>query len=255
MLPAGDHRLHARPALDPERAGPLRAVELVRRQRQQVHAQGARVHGNLARRLYRVGVQQRAAGVRDGCQFGDRLDRADLVVRVHHRHERGVVGERLAEAIGRHDSALVHSQQLMLDPARDEMPASGRLERIGRATKREVVRLGAPAREHDLRRVAVQQRRHRRSCVVHHRLCLLAEVMHARRVAENVAGGARHRVDHFLREGCRRVVVKVDTHSESFIVSLPLTLGNKRTRQAFARPIYSRELRLSTAPADILAPW
>ena len=59
-----------------------------------------------------------------------------------------------------------------------------------------------------------------------------------------------------LREGGRRVVVKVDTHSESFIVALPLTLGNKRTRQAFARPIYSRGPSVQVRPpADILAPW
>ena len=55
----------ARAALDPQRAGALRAVELVRRERQQVDAERAHVHRNLADRLHGVGVKQRAARVRD----------------------------------------------------------------------------------------------------------------------------------------------------------------------------------------------
>ena len=41
VLAAGEDRRHARAALDPQRAGPFRAVELVRRERQQIDAERA----------------------------------------------------------------------------------------------------------------------------------------------------------------------------------------------------------------------
>ena len=125
-------------------------------------------------------------------ELGDRLDRADLVVRVHDRDEGGVVGDELAQPIGRHDAGLIDREErrapaaarqrlqrvqhgLVFDRARDEMTAAGRLERVGGAADREVVRLGAAAREHDLRRIAVDERRHGRSRLVERRFGLLPE--------------------------------------------------------------------------------
>ena len=93
VLAAGEDRLHPRAALDPERARALRPVELVRRERQQIDAERAHVDRNLADRLHGVGVHQRAALVRDRRELRDRLNRADLVVRVHDRDERRVVGD------------------------------------------------------------------------------------------------------------------------------------------------------------------
>ena len=80
----------------------------------------------------------------------DRLNRADLVVGVHHRDERRVVGERLASALGGDDAAGIDRQQRDVQPrrasalsvlstascsmrARDQMPAARRLERFGGA--------------------------------------------------------------------------------------------------------------------------
>ena len=97
LPPAGDRRDQAHAALDPQRAGALGPVELVTRDRQQVDAERAHVDRNLAGALHRVGVKQRAALVRDRGELRDRLDGADLVVGVHHRDERGVVGDRLAQ--------------------------------------------------------------------------------------------------------------------------------------------------------------
>ena len=48
VLSAGQDRLQTGPALDPENARALRTVELVCRKRQQVHAQCADVHRDLA---------------------------------------------------------------------------------------------------------------------------------------------------------------------------------------------------------------
>ena len=99
VLPAGEDRPHPRAAPDPERAGAFRAVELVRRQRQQIDAERLDVDRDLAHRLHGVGVHERAVLVCDRGQFRDRLDGADLVVRVHHRDQRRVLGHRLAQAI------------------------------------------------------------------------------------------------------------------------------------------------------------
>ena len=96
--------------------------------------------------------------------------------------------------------------------AGDEVAAAGRLERLGGAADGEVVRLGAAAREHDFRGIAVDERGDRRSGVVQDRFGLLAEMMHARGIAELIAGGADDRLDDLGRERGRRVVVKVDTH-------------------------------------------
>ena len=51
--------------------------------------------GMLAGRLHGIGVEQGAVLVGDAGQLGDRLDRADLVVRVHHGDE-GRLGPRQA---------------------------------------------------------------------------------------------------------------------------------------------------------------
>src|SRR5207245_782819 len=42
----------------------------------------------------------------------------------------------------------------------------------------------------------------------------------------------RDGLDDFEGQRSRGVVVKIDTHRESFIVAFPLTLGSERTRQA-----------------------
>ena len=93
---------------------------------------------------------------------------------MHHRHERRVVGDELAQPIGRDDARLIDRQQrrapaaarerlqrveyrLVFDRAADEVLASGRLERLGGAANREVVRLGAAAGQDDLRRIGVNQ--------------------------------------------------------------------------------------------------
>ena len=116
--------------------------------------------GIFADRLHRVGVQQRAVLVRDGGELGDRLNRADLVVRVHHRHERGVgrrspsrsrSGETMPVCVDRQQrrppaaarrapcSVFSTASCSMLLATRCRRPVG--FERLGRAADREVVRL------------------------------------------------------------------------------------------------------------------
>ncbi len=108
----------------------------------------------------------------------------------------------------------------MLDRARDEVaPASG-LESLRGAANREVVRLGSPAREHNLGGVAPHQRRDRRSRLVERRFGLLAEVVHTRGVPIQIPHGGRHRVDDRRGQWRRRVVVEIDTHRERYMLPL-----------------------------------
>ena len=60
---AGEDGREPHAAADPERADALGAVELVGRQRQQIHAERAHVHRHLADGLHGVGVEEGAAGV------------------------------------------------------------------------------------------------------------------------------------------------------------------------------------------------
>ena len=148
----------------------------MRGERQQVDAERAHVHRNLADRLHGVGVHQRSALVGDRRDRRDRLNRSDLVVRVHHRHDGGLVGDHVPEPLGRRDAGLIHRRErhrpstlrerfqrvehgFVLDRARDEVAPSvrRRLDDVRRAAQCEVVRLGAAAREHDFRRIAIDQ--------------------------------------------------------------------------------------------------
>ena len=80
-------------------------------------------------------------------QLGNGLHGADLVVRMHHGHERGVVPEGCPQGIRRDDALVTHGQKgslaaslgqclegvedgLVLDCARNEVPTGRPLERL-----------------------------------------------------------------------------------------------------------------------------
>ena len=133
------------------------------------------------------------------------LNRADLVVGVHHRDERGVGVDRLAQPVGRDDAGVIDREQrrapaaageraqrvehrLVFDRAGDEVTARRSCSSASAAPR--MARLsdfGAAAGEHDLRRVrrSGAPRRPiapRRAST----LRLLAEVVDARRVAKHL---------------------------------------------------------------------
>jgi len=72
-------------------------VQLVDRERPEVHAELLDVDRDLAGGLDRVGVEEGAAGVREGGELLQRLDRPDLVVRELDRDDEDRVLERLVE--------------------------------------------------------------------------------------------------------------------------------------------------------------
>ena len=110
-------------------------------------------------------MHERAVIVRDRRELGNRLDRADFVVRVHDRDDGRVVGDELPKPSRRCDAGLIDRNErrppaasceglqgvqhrLVLDRARDEVTAAGRLERFSCAPNGHVVGLGAAAGEH-----------------------------------------------------------------------------------------------------------
>src|SRR5262249_28415440 len=97
LLPAAiDLRLAARPrpAPDVERANTFRPVDLMAGYRHEVDAHGIDVERELAEGLRCVGVEEDAPRAAERTDLGKRLDHADLVMRRHHRDQRGLVLDR-----------------------------------------------------------------------------------------------------------------------------------------------------------------
>ena len=79
--------------------------------------------------------------------------------------------------------------------------------------------------------------------------------MNTRCIAEKITGGRADSFDHLGGERRRSVVVKIDTHGELFIVTFPLSIGKKRTRQAYrAGPILAAPHERSSAGRHPNAP-
>ena len=89
------------PTADIQRANPLGTVDLVGGEAQQVDSQAIDVHGDLAHRLGRVGVQEHASLLADPADLFQRLERADLVVGQHHGDQQRIVANGGGESSGR----------------------------------------------------------------------------------------------------------------------------------------------------------
>ena len=79
-----------------------------------VDAERPRVHRDLSDRLHGVRVEYRAAGLRERCEFVDRLDGADLVVHPHHGADGGVVAHVFVRGLHRHGSGFIDGEQALL---------------------------------------------------------------------------------------------------------------------------------------------
>ena len=164
------------PVLDVERADALGAFELVAADRDEVDAELAEPEIDIRGGLDRVDVEQdplsRPNLIGD---LGDRLERADLVVREHDRDKDRAVRQRRVELVRIDTPVSIHWQlddlesellevakgmadRVMLDRRGDDPVAPG-LARPGRALQGEVVRLRAARREHDLARFDAEARR------------------------------------------------------------------------------------------------
>ncbi len=211
-----------------ERPDALGAVHLVTRDREQVDGVAFHVHIELAERLRCVAMEEHAARATRLADRRHRLDRADLVVGVHHAHQHGPVGERslhvagieAAVAIdGKHgdpEAFLLECPQriedrLVLGGLGDDVIAAP-AQRPRRADQRQVVALGGAAGEDDgLRFARADQLGDSPAGALHRLLGLPAEGVGTRgRIAVDLDEGAGDRGDHPWVDGCRGVVIEVD---------------------------------------------
>ena len=171
LLPAAfGERLDRDAAAHDERAGAFRPAELVRRDRHQLRRLRRAVDGEPGHRLHRIGVQDRLRSplAQELADRVERLDRADLVVHEHDRHDDRAVVERVGErgeiddavAAGRDPSnaeALAlqtvtrREDRLVLEGDRDHtVTATGRSGGSCRALDGQVVGLASTGGEDDL---------------------------------------------------------------------------------------------------------
>ena len=94
-----------------QKADAARAVELVRRAREQVDVHRLHVHGNVADGLHRVRVERDAPLAAERADGLNGLDGADLVVGEHDGHERRVVPDGRGHVLDADDAVFVHIQQ------------------------------------------------------------------------------------------------------------------------------------------------
>ena len=104
----------------------------------------------------------------------------------------------------------------------DQVPASGRLQGLGRAPDGGVVAFGAAAGEDNLRRVCADKICNPAAGLVEDGFRLLAEVVDAGRVAPVVAGHTRDEVGNGRSRGGRGVVVEVDAHDPTLDRSIAI---------------------------------
>jgi hypothetical protein len=179
LAPAVQDRYGAVLTAQEQRPDAVRAADLVARDGHRGEARGAEVDGDLTEGLDGVGVQRDVELPCHVCQFTDRHDRADLVVRPHHGREGDVFGaarDGLAEGLGVNAAVPVHGEVLdrgalvlaepvdrvedgvVLHGARED-PGAGRVGVAAgpvQALHREVVGLGAAGGEDHLARAGTQ---------------------------------------------------------------------------------------------------
>ena len=92
---------------DVQRADALGSVNLVRAHRIEIAAARADVHRNLARRLHAVRMHRYARRARDGRDFFDGLDHAQLVIDVHDADQRRIRPDGAAHGLRIDQAAMV----------------------------------------------------------------------------------------------------------------------------------------------------
>src|SRR2546430_8165224 len=211
LMPAAvDLRLdaHARLPAHVQRADALRAVDLVRGHRQEIHFQFLQVDRDLAHGLYRVAVEDDAFRAADLADLGDRLDHADLVVHHHHRNENGVGAQRRLELLQVEQPVLLRVEVGRLEPLalefahrvehrlvlglhRGDVLALAPVE-IRRALDREVVAFGRARGPDDLFGIGIEERRDVPARLFHRLLRLPAEGVRAARDRKSTRLNSSH---------------------------------------------------------------
>ena len=215
-----------------QKADALRAMELVGRKGKHVDVLLADVDGQMTGSLHRIGVEQDAALAADGADLGNRLDRADLVVCIHDRHEAGILADGVRDLLGRDEAVFMNIEQrdlkaLLLQPlqaVQDGMMLKGggddvlfslaRAER-GRRQQGLIVRLAAAGRERDLPGVAAKVLCHRLTRSLQGLRSLLPQRIQARGVAIALAQEGQHGIHGGLTHPRGGSIVSINVHVDS----------------------------------------
>jgi hypothetical protein len=193
----------------------LRRINLVTANGVNIRVNGAQVDGNLARRLHAVRMKRDSGLLRDAADLLDRLNRAELVVDVHHRNQLRVSSNRLPDGLGINNAAAIYRNSRdceligraenrgMFDGRRDNMAASGDSE------DREVIGFRSAAGEYDFVVEAVKQRGDLAARLVELGAGGLPVMMDTGGVAENLGHHRQHGFQDFRGHGRRRVVIEI----------------------------------------------
>src|SRR5579863_10473597 len=174
-----DQGLDGNPAANIERADFLRGVDLMAGDGKQIDTELIYIRRNLPDGLRRVRMQKDAMRVGDCCDFGDRLNGADLVVGVHDADQKRVASDRLADVVGVNQTAAVYGDigyrraQPLKEPAwlEDRGMLDLRCDDVRRTIaapeeetlEGKIVRLAPAAGKNDLRRGAAKERSDQRT--------------------------------------------------------------------------------------------
>ena len=213
---------------------------------------GLHVDRNVADRLHRVGVEPDAPFAAELADLGDRQDGADLVIRVHDRHERRVGADGVRDLLRRDEAPLVHRQvgdleallfecragvqhRMVLEHRRDDVFFALGGELVRRTLDRPVIALRAAAGEVDLVRLGAERGGGLFARILDGEARAAPELVDARRVAVALGEPGHHRLEHLGGNLCCRGVVRVykPFHSLTTILS-----GNVRVVFDYASIVY-----------------
>jgi hypothetical protein len=200
--------------------------------------------------LHRIRVKNDAPVTANRSDFIHRLNRADLVVGSHHRNE-DCIGPNCRFNRCHRDSSCVIDRQIsdfeallirkifttvqngvMLDRTGDYV-ASFNAKVARRSEDRQVIAFSSATRENDLARLAFADLRHPFSRIVQERPRASADVMHARRIAVNLAEERDHNFPDPWIQGSGRIVIKINTRHRS---NVEMDRPRNKSQNGRARP-------------------
>ena len=193
-------------------------MELVAAQGKHVDVLRLDVDRHVAHGLHGVGVEEHAVFLADRADLRNRLNRADLVVCIHDRDERGLLGDRGLELLGHDDAVLMHVEigdreallfkrragvqhGVVLELARDDVCLAFRFQFVGGALYGPVVALAAARGEIDLARVGAEAAGYLFARFLKRLFRSVADRVKARWVAVELLVKRQHRVEHSGRDG------------------------------------------------------
>jgi len=191
----------------------------------EVDAESLHINRDLAERLDAIHVQQDAGFARDDGDFGDGLERAELVVGVHDGDQHGLGAQLAADVIGVDHAARGHSKASYLHAFGGELLASREHRGVfdgavmtclgpagaARVTPRmAMLSASVPPAVKTIPGRSVDQRGKLAARGFESLFGALAEMVDARRVTIHLTETRHHRLQNFRSDGRGGVVVEVE---------------------------------------------